>query len=73
MDVDREMVDESLLCFGGAPRSSKESIEVCPEHRAGVIQREEGIKSDFLKLPLPDHTTPTAGRREVNGVRMATL
>jgi hypothetical protein len=70
MDVDREVVDESLLGFRRTPGSSKEAIEIRPEHRAGVIEREERIKADPLELTLTGNTAAAAGSGVMVSARM---
>ena len=51
--IETEMVDKVFHLLRCVPGSAKEPIDVCSQHRASVIQAEEGIKRYFLELPLP--------------------
>jgi len=67
-DVDRKVIDEPLNGFRRAPGSSEQTIEICSQHRARVVQRKKRIKSDFLKLPLTCDTTFATLLSAVRGV-----
>lgn len=67
------MVDEAGACFSGAPSSSKQAIEIGPKHGAGVIEREEGVKSDLLELALPGHASTLSLHALVRALWKVTL
>lgn len=63
-DVDAEVIDEALLCFRRAPGFTKKAVEVSTQHGAGMIERKERIKTDFLELSLARYASspPFDGR-----------
>ncbi len=68
--VKGQMVDQALSLFGRAPGSAEETVQVCPKHRAGMVEREQWIKPDFFQLPLSYDASPASGRRSVGGLGM---
>ncbi len=54
------MVTETFGFFSGAPGFSKKAINICSQHRAGVIEAKERVKTDFFQLTLAgDAGAPT--------------
>ncbi len=68
--VKGQMVDQAFLLLGRAPGSAEEAVQVCPKHRAGMVEREQRIKPDFFQLPLSYDASTTSGRRSVSGLGM---
>lgn len=71
--IKRQVVDESLFCFRGAPGPSHETVQVRSKHGAGVVEREEWIEKKFLEFPLSCDTSPPAWCSEMKRLRMVSF
>ena len=73
LHIKAEVIDQPLPRFARAPGPSKEPVEIGSQHRAGVVERKERIKTDLFEFPLTRDAAPTPGRRPVSGHRMVSL
>jgi hypothetical protein len=69
IDIKGDVICEALDLFARAPGSSKETIDVGPEHRAGVIERKHRIKAFVPKLALSCHGSPSTWNSNVSPAR----
>jgi hypothetical protein len=67
------VVDQTLWGFAQTPRSSKEPIEICPEHGAGVVEGKERVEAEFFELSLPGDAASSSLRRDVPGFGVVPL
>jgi hypothetical protein len=51
LNKDIQIILKLINRFGRAPSSSKESIDICPEHRERVIDHKYGIIFFCFELP----------------------
>ena len=72
-DVERQVIDQPLPGLCGAPGPSEQPVQVRPQHGAGVVEREQGIKNELLKLPLTCNAAPAAGSPQMSGLGMMAL
>ena len=72
-DVNAQVIDQPLARLARAPGPSKEPVEIGPQHRAGVVEREKRIKADLFELPLARDAAAPARCRAVPGQRMMGL
>ena len=60
-DIDRQVIDQTLLGLRGTPGFAEQSVEIRTKHRAGMIERKERVEEGLLELALPGDAGAATG------------